>query len=322
MQSQAGCDSVVTLTLVVNQNVTGSETITICQNQLPYTWNGQTLTQGGQATATLQSQAGCDSVVTLTLVVNQNVTGSETITICQNQLPYTWNGQTLTQGGQATATLQSQAGCDSVVTLTLVVNQNVTGSETITICQNQLPYTWNGQTLTQGGQATATLQSQAGCDSVVTLTLVVNQNVTGSETITICQNQLPYTWNGQTLTQGGQATATLQSQAGCDSVVTLTLVVNQNVTGSETITICQNQLPYTWNGQTLTQGGQATATLQSQAGCDSVVTLTLVVNQNVTGSETITICQNQLPYTWNGQTLTQGGQPLRRCSPRLVVIVW
>ncbi|HEX5654990.1 MAG TPA: gliding motility-associated C-terminal domain-containing protein [Chitinophagaceae bacterium] len=307
LQSSAGCDSLVTLTLIVNPNVTGSETITICQNQLPYTWNGQTLTQAGTATATLQSSAGCDSLVTLTLIVNPVLTGSETVTICQSQLPYTWNGQTLAQGGTATATLQSSAGCDSLATLTLIVNPVLTGSETVTICQNQLPYTWNGQTLTQAGTATVTLQTSAGCDSLVTLTLNVNPNVTGSETITICQNLLPYTWNGQILTQAGTATATLQSSAGCDSLVTLTLIVNPNVTGNETITICQNLLPYSWNGQTLTQAGTATATLQSSAGCDSLVTLTLIVNPNVTGSETITICQNQLPYTWNGQSLTQAG---------------
>src|SRR5688572_20147994 len=177
------------------------------------------MNSAGTATATLLSATGCDSLVTLTLVVNQNVTGTETITICQNELPSIWNGQTINAAGTATATLVSAAGCDSVVTLTLVVNPNVTGTETITICQNELPYTWNGQTMNAAGTATATLVSATGCDSLVTLTLVVNPNVTGTETITICQNELPYTWNGQTLNAAGTATATLTSVAGCDSVV-------------------------------------------------------------------------------------------------------
>ena len=305
--SAAGCDSTATLHLLINPVVTGEQTVTICEGQLPYSWNGQTLTAAGTATALLQNSKGCDSLATLTLIVNPNVGSRETITICEGQLPYSWNAQTLTAAGIATATLQNMNGCDSLVTLTLVVNTNVTGQETITICEGQLPYSWNGQTVTAAGIATATLQNMNGCDSLVTLTLVVNTNVTGQETITICEGQLPYSWNGQTVTAAGIATATLQNMNGCDSLVTLLLVVNPNVTGQETITLCERQLPYLWNGQTLTAAGIATATLQNMNGCDSLVTLTLIVNSNVTGQETITLCEGQLPYSWNGQTLTGAG---------------
>src|SRR6185436_19295963 len=160
-----------------------------------------------------------DSIVTIILNVNPNVTGAEIITICEGALPYSWNGQTMTQAGTTTATLQNINGCDSIVTLTLNVNPNVTATQAITICQGALPYTWNGQTMTQAGTTTVTLQNINGCDSVVTLTLNVNPNVTGNETITICQNALPYTWNGQTLTQAGTTTANLQNINGCDSLV-------------------------------------------------------------------------------------------------------
>src|SRR5690606_27443677 len=252
----------------------------------------------GTYTATLTT-ATCDSVATLTLVVNEKIGGAARSTICTARVPYTWNGQNRTAAGIYTATLTT-ATCDSVATLLFVVNENLSGSETITICGAQLPYTWNGQNLTEAGTYTATLTT-ATCDSVATLTLVVNENLSGSETITICTAQLPYTWNGQNLTAAGTYTATLTT-ATCDSVATLTLVVNENLSGSETITICTAQSPYTWNGQNLTAAGTYTATLTT-ATCDSVATLTLVVNENLTGSETITICAAQLPYTWNGQNL-------------------
>src|SRR5688572_8708440 len=307
LKNQASCDSTVSLTLNVAPNVTTTETIAICQGQLPYQWNNQSLTQAGTYTATLKNQAGCDSTVTLTLNVAPNVTTTETIAICQGQLPYQWNNQSLTQAGTYTATLKNQAGCDSTVTLTLNVAPNVTTTETIAICQGQLPYQWNNQSLTQAGTYTATLKNQAGCDSTVTLTLNVAPNVTTTETIAICQGQLPYQWNNQSLTQAGTYTATLKNQAGCDSTVTLTLNVAPNVTTTETIAICQGQLPYQWNNQSLTQAGTYTATLKNQAGCDSTVTSTLNVAPNVTTTETIAICQGQLPYQWNNQSLTQAG---------------
>src|SRR6476620_10661970 len=276
---------------------------TICSSGLPFTWNGKQINAAGDFSAVFQNIWGCDSVVTLTLVVNPNVTGDTTATICQNQLPYTWYENTLPAAGTAKHTFVSASGCDSVVTLTLVVNPNVTGDTTATICQNQLPYTWYENTLPAAGTAKHTFVSASGCDSVVTLTLVVNPNVTGDTTATICQNQLPYTWYENTLPAAGTAKHTFVSASGCDSVVTLTLVVNPNVTGDTTATICQNQLPYTWYENTLPAAGTAKHTFVSASGCDSVVTLTLVVNPNVTGDTTATICQNQLPYTWYENTL-------------------
>ncbi len=188
--------------------------------------------------------------------------------------------------------------------LTLNVNPAVTGSQTATICANQLPYTWNGNTYNAAWNLQDdTLVNAAGCDSIVTLTLNVNPAVTGSQTATICANQLPYTWNGNTYNAAGTYKDTLINAAGCDSIVTLTLNVNPAVTGSQTATICANQLPYIWNGNTYNAAGTYKDTLVNAAGCDSIVTLTLNVNPAVTGSQTATICANQLPYTWNVQYL-------------------
>ncbi|MFC0776391.1 beta strand repeat-containing protein, partial [Terrimonas alba] len=307
LTSTAGCDSTATLHLIVNPVVTGEETITICEGQLPYSWNGQSITTAGDYTADLTSTAGCDSTATLHLIVNPVVTGEETITICEGQLPYSWNGQSITTAGDYTADLTSTAGCDSTATLHLIVNPVVTGEETITICEGQLPYSWNGQSITTAGDYTADLTSTAGCDSTATLHLIVNPVVTGEETITICEGQLPYSWNGQSITTAGDYTADLTSTAGCDSTATLHLIVNPVVTGEETITICEGQLPYSWNGQSITTAGDYTADLTSTAGCDSTATLHLIVNPVVTGEETITICEGQLPYSWNGQSITTAG---------------
>src|SRR5204863_245316 len=237
----------------------------------------------GTYMVTLVSAAGCDSIVTLTLNVTPNVTGSQAVNICNNQLPYIWNGNPYNAAGTYKDTLISAAGCDSIVTLTLNVRSKVTGSQTINICNNQLPYTWNGNTYNTAGTYKDTLISAAGCDSIVTLTLIVKPNVTGSHTVNICNNQLPYTWKGNTYNAAGTYKDTLISAAGCDSIVTLTLNVTSNVTGSQSVSICNNQLPYTWNGNTYNVGGTYKDTLVSSAGCDSIVTLTLTVKLNVTG---------------------------------------
>src|SRR4029079_12505499 len=305
--SSGGCDSVATLNLTVSPTLTSTTNTTICSNQLPYLWNGQTITAAGTYTANLISSGGCDSVATLILTVSPTLTSTTNTTICSNQLPYLWNGQTITAAGTYTANLTSSGGCDSVATLILTVSPTLTSTTNTTICANQLPCSWNGQTNTAAGTYTANLISAGGCDSVATLNLVVSATLTSTTNPTICTNQLPYTWNGQTITAAGTYTANLTSVGGCDSVATLNLIVSATLTSTTNTTICANQLPYTWNGQTITAAGTYTANLISAGGCDSVATLNLIVSATLTSTTTTTICANQLPYTWNGQTITAAG---------------
>ena len=307
LQTIHGCDSVVTMTLTVNDAFNVTENRTVCQSELPYTWNGKTFTAAGTQTATLQSVAGCDSIVTMTLAVNPTYNVTENRTVCQSELPYTWNGKTFTAAGTQTATLQAVNGCDSVVTMTLTVNPTYNVTDAMTVCENELPYTWYDLVFSEAGTQTTTLETVDGCDSVVTMTLTLYPTYEVTESRTICQGELPYVWNGKTFTAAGTQTATLQTIHGCDSVVTMTLTINNAFNVTENRTVCQSELPYTWNGKTFTAAGTQTATLQSVAGCDSIVTMTLAVNPSYNVTESQTICQSELPYVWNGQTFTAAG---------------
>jgi hypothetical protein len=296
-----GCDSVVTLTLNVLPTATGAFTQTICANEV-FTFNGVDLNTAGTYLDTLSAANGCDSVVTLTLNVLPTATGAFTQTICANQT-YSFNGATLNTAGTYLDTLQAANGCDSVVTLTLNVLPTATGAFTQTICANQT-FTFNGVALNAAGTYLDTLQAANGCDSVVTLTLNVLPTATGAFTQTICANQT-FTFNGATLNTAGNYLDTLQAANGCDSVVTLTLNVLPTSTGAFTQTICSNET-FTFNGATLNTAGTYKDTLTSANGCDSVVTLTLVVNSTKATSLNQSICQGS-SFTFNGQTLTAAG---------------
>jgi predicted metallopeptidase len=307
LETVNGCDSVVTMTLTVNPIYNVTDAQTICDNELPYTWNDVVFTQAGTQTATLETVNGCDSVVVMTLTVNPTATATDARTICASELPYTWNGVTFTQAGTQVAHLQTVTSCDSAVTMTLTVNPTYTVTDTKTICASELPYTWNEVVFTQAGSQTVTLETVNGCDSVVTMTLTVNPIYAVTDTKTICASELPYTWNEVVFTQAGTQTATLETVNGCDSVVTMTLTVNPIYNVTDAQTICASELPYTWNEVVFTQAGTQTATLQTENGCDSVVVMTLTVNPTATASDAQTICASELPYTWNGVTFTQAG---------------
>jgi gliding motility-associated-like protein len=296
----AGCDSVATLNLTINPTLTSTTNITICSNQVPYSWNGTNYSTAGTYTANLLTVAGCDSVATLNLIINDVLTSTTDITICSNQVPYNWNGVDYSTAGTYTANLLTVAGCDSVATLNLSINPTLTSTTNVTICSNQVPYSWNGTNYSAAGTYTANLLTVAGCDSVGTLNLTINPTLTSTTNVVICSNEVPYSWNGTNYITAGTYTANLLTVAGCDSVATLNLTINPTLTSTTNVTICSNQVPYSWNGTNYSTAGTYTANLLTVAGCDSVATLNLTINPTLTSTTNITICSNQVPYSWNG----------------------
>ena len=305
LTNAAGCDSTVTLHLTVNTPTSGDTTATVCGSFSWYEYSG--LTQSGDYTHTLNNAAGCDSTVTLHLTVNTPTAGDTTATVCGSFSWYEYSG--LTQSGNYTHTLTNAAGCDSTVTLHLTVNTPTSGDTTATVCGSFSWYEYSG--LTQSGDYTHTFTNAVGCDSVVTLHLTVNQPTTGIDVQTACGS---YTWiDGITYSESNNtATYMLANAVGCDSVVTLNLTINQSVTSISSATICDSELPYVWNGLTFNEAGTQSLTLQTVNGCDSVIDMTLTVNQSVSTDEYLVIYDNELPYHYvNGEidTIFEIGTP-------------
>ncbi|CAN5584747.1 hypothetical protein BH10BAC2_BH10BAC2_11120 [soil metagenome] len=142
-------------------------------------------------------------------------------------------------------------------------------TEDTTACSS---YTWNGTEYTTSGTYTFTTQNAAGCDSIATLHLTVNQPTTGDTTAIACSS---FNWYGTEYTQSGTATHILTNAAGCDSTLTLHLTINQPTSSTESVTACGS---YTWNETEYANSGTYTFNTTNAAGCDSVATLILTIN--------------------------------------------
>jgi gliding motility-associated-like protein len=305
--SQAGCDSIATLNLTANGTATSTTNISICENQLPFIWNGQLYNTAGNYDAQLTSQAGCDSIATLhftILPINESLTIQS---VCEDQLPYWWNGNQYAAAGLYSITLPGSQGCDSLAKLQLNVLTLSTSTSTVSICSNQFPYTWNGNVYTSPGNYSMQFTNSVGCDSTALLVLVAKPVSNSLSRITICSNQLPYNWNGQTISNAGNYMATLVNSAGCDSMANLQLIVNQVLRDTTMASICSNQVPYVWNGQFLSASGIYNIALVSSSGCDSIASLQLQVLPVTTSITFAHTCSNQLPFLWNGQSYLTSG---------------
>ena len=96
---------------------------------------------------------------------------------------------------------------------------------------------------------------------------------------TICEGTT-YTENGFIVNKAGTYAHTLQTVNGCDSIVILTLTVNPtyNITIDASINDGET---YEENGFSESEAGTYVHTLQSEFGCDSVITLNLTVNSSL-----------------------------------------
>ena len=301
-----GCDSILTANFYVWPVYNDTTQVTACENDLPYFWHGESLTVPGFYSDSLLTVNGCDSVITVQFDVLPMYRDSSEFTVCENELPYDWNGQLLSTPGFYSDTLKTIFACDSILTLELKTWPVFNDTAVVAVCRNDFPYNWNGNLLTSDGFYTDTLATIHGCDSIVNLELFMPVFRDSSE-ITVCENFLPYDWNGNLLSTPGFHSDTLLTVNGCDSIVVFELKTWPMYRDSLQHEICANQLPYDWHGLQLTTPGFYADTLLTIHGCDSIINLEFIVWPVYNDTLQVTVCENEMPYNWNGDLLATPG---------------
>ncbi len=290
-----------------------------------------TVTGTGNCTATASQTVSVQSTPTATISGSTTVCLGDSVTLTANGgNSYTWSSGTSANTPDntvypvvtvtVTVTASLGANCTASASHTVNVLQPTSSSFSESICAGS-SFTFKGQQLTQTGSYNDTLVNSVGCDSVITLNLTVNAPLQGSFSETIC-NASSYTFNNQVLTQSGAYTDTVQTQTGCDSIITLNLTVLAPITTSVNESICANS-SYSFNGQQLTQAGQYFDTLTSVNNCDSLIILNLSVSaapqitvqpatsdSSVCAGETVTLSVvaigGNLSYQWKENNVNEG----------------
>ncbi len=211
------------------------------------------------------------ATVTVNPVYNISISAS----ICPGATYTLPDGSTTDIDNVYTFNLTSALGCDSIVEITLTTSSVINTSVSESICRGA-SYVFDGNTYTDAGQYTATFTSSGGCDSVVTLDLAVIEPVSENITETICEGK-EYVFNGNAITDEGNYNATFVAASGCDSIVTLNLVVVESVITNLSESICEGD-SILFKGEFIKLTNNYYDTLLATSGCDSIVILALTVN--------------------------------------------
>lgn len=248
------------------------DSIVACES---FTWgNGVTYTQSCDTVRSIYNLGGlCDSIVELHLEILRPDSSLLEVSSCEN---YTWlnTGLTYFNSGVYYDTLTNVYGCDSIVTLNLMINQPSNSTDSIVACN---AYTWiDGNIYTSSNYiAVDTLQSSMGCDSIVTLNLTIHQGDTLKQTASQCDS---YIWpvNGSVYNTSGTYIEVFSNSNGCDSVRILDLTITNSDSVLTEITACHQ---FTWiDGNTYSSDTLVSYTTVNAHGCDSILYLDLTID--------------------------------------------
>lgn len=291
-----GEDSVITLNLAVAYRHANIIRDTIVENQLPKrfldtvfyapTLNNEFVIRDGSI---------CDSLIVYSLHVYYNVYDTADTNICNTSLPFTWNGHRFVGTGGASVTLTAQHGEDSILWMNVYVHTQTRSTVYDTIVESQLPWTFNGQVIHNGGTSLVVIPNNGGCDSLIIYYLYVYPNTHIRVDSNICADQLPLDWNGMLFTEGGIRSFAYPAANGADSIVEYNLIVHQNNDIYDTYTACDT---FVWreDGRRYTASTRnAYVAYTNRWGCDSVVHLHLTLGRTTTRYDVQEACDS---YRW------------------------
>ena len=181
----------------------------VANNGVSGTWTPALNNQQTTVYTFVPNTTVCATNFNYTLFVNPTHESFDTITLCQNQLPFVWNGQTLTSATSTSVTYPNQYGCDSILNLHLIVNPNPVLDFTIPAWSGCLPlsiaftnnqveantiYNWSfGNAVTSSNANTLNnLYTQPGCyDASLTATNQFGCAANLTQTSAICFDPNP-----------------------------------------------------------------------------------------------------------------------------------
>ncbi len=280
-----GCDSITSLDVIVEQPELYLDSVSICQGET-YDWDGMLLTQEGVYESTYPS-AGCDSIVSLTLSYVDNIQADVSATICQGDI-YSLHDLTAEVSGQYQALYSNPMGCDTLFNVNLTVLETSESFMVESICDRDT-FRFLDIEESTSGLYTTTLTNAVGCDSVITVELTVLEQKTNNIVASICEGQT-YTLLDISETTAGTYTTIIPASNGCDSLITVELSIGQEVLIQLEENICEGDT-YAIYDIIADQSGIYETRLLSGGACDTLISLTLNVNEPTTYYSEEVICE-------------------------------
>ncbi len=308
LQTQMACDSVITLDLTVNEHVSTSLEEIICEGEL-VEFGGISYSSSGVYQQQLQNSKGCDSLVSLDLMVNPVYTFNYQEEVCSGEI-FSLNGQDYNETGLYEIELLTVDGCDSVLILDLIVKDHKITVLDEVVCIGST-FAVGDSIYDSEGSYQNIFPATNGCDSIVNLNLRVEQIFTTTINEGICPGEV-LTLLGEDYMEEGMYEILIQASNGCDSLITLNLNIFEPSSTDIQATICEGET-YLFDNTAYADAGTYSQTLSNQNLCDSIVSLTLKVEEVFETNLFPEICEGE-SFEVAGEVFTASGEYINLLS--------
>ncbi|MEL6986413.1 MAG: hypothetical protein AAGK97_01170, partial [Bacteroidota bacterium] len=267
-----GCDSIVNINILFEDYQRRAIDTSICVGEAIII-NGISYDMDTILSDTFPAPMGCDSIVSLTLNVEDYQRNTIDTSICAGDVIIV-NGVTYSSDTIVSDTFPAPVGCDSIVALTLTVEDYQVLDIDTSICAGE-SILINGVSYNTDTIVSDTFAAPIGCDSIINLILVIEDFQIQDIDTSICAGE-SILINGITYNTDTIVSDTFAAPVGCDSIINLTLVVEDFQVANIDTSICDGE-SIIINGTAYTSDTIVSDTFPAPSGCDSIVNLTLDV---------------------------------------------
>ena len=201
-----------------------------------------------------------------------NTTSSFSETACDEYIVPSGD-ESYTASGIYEDTIPNAAGCDSIMTIDVTINNSTSSSFNPVACDSYTVPSGD-ETYTSSGTYIDTVPNTIGCDSILTINLTIRNSSTNTINPVACDTYTVPSGD-ETYTSTGTYLDTIPSANGCDSVLTINLTINTFSTATISETAC-GLYTVPSGDETYSATGTYEDTIPNAIGCDSIITINLI----------------------------------------------
>lgn len=302
-----GCNNTDDVTIeVIDQSFEIVNEVDICDGESYTLPDGQEVETSGTYENLFTSVLGCDSLVITELEVNPVYDLVQALSFCDDETYTLPDGTVVNESGDYPVSLQTDAGCDSTITFEITFTPTYDIELDAAICESQSYEMPDGSEETEAGTFIFDLQTSAGCDSVVTINLEVQETILIEQEVTICDNESYTLPDGSSTNEEGLYDIVM-GEGGCDTLYQVQVDINPTFDITEEVAICSGESFTLPDGSEVSSEGEYTLEYTSQSGCDSLYTFDLEILSTYAITVDVDICPDESYTLADGTTVNEEG---------------
>ena len=286
LTTAAGCDSLLTISISNSSPSSSNQNIELCTGET-ITINDIIYNSSGSYLQIINLPTGCDSIVNINIIETDQKSTDLEFNICYGE-SININNIEYDTAGLFTQSFVTSSGCDSLLNIDLKISPQLRSQLQFNICNGQ-SININNQTYSISGIYEQSFITSAGCDSILFITLDVSDILSTTLNYEICSGETVEI-NGIVYSTEGTFTQSYTTATGCDSIVNIDIKMIDIKTNNINLYLCFGETAVV-NNIVYSSTGNYTQELISTGGCDSILTISVQVQNPITSNLNLGICE-------------------------------